>query len=48
LKKIGYKGVLSSEECSPVLEDHKFASIETVDRHVRAALRYMRKTIAKA
>jgi len=48
LKKIGYKGVLSSEECSPVLENHKFAGIETVDRHVRAASRYMRKIIAEA
>ena len=48
LKKIGYKGVLSSEECSPVLENHKFASIETVDRHVRAALRYMKKIVAEA
>ena len=45
LKKIGYRGVLSSEECSPVLENHKYAGMETVDRHVRAALRYMKKLI---
>ena len=48
LTKIGYKGVLSSEECSPVLENHKYAGIETVDRHVRAALRYMKKIVAEA
>jgi len=47
LKEIGYRGVLSSEECSPVLENHKYAGIETVDRHVKAALRYMRKIIAE-
>jgi len=46
LKKIGYEGVLSSEECSPVLENHQYTSIETVDRHVRAALKYMKETIA--
>lgn len=48
LKKIGYSGVLSSEECAPVLENHQFAGIETVDRHVKAALEYMKNTIANA
>jgi len=48
LKQIGYGGVLSSEECSPVLENHQYGSIETVDRHVRAALRYMKKIAAEA
>lgn len=47
LKKIGYDGFLSSEECAPVLEDHKYAGIEVVDRHVKAALRHMRELIAE-
>jgi len=48
LKKTGYNGVLSSEECSPVLENHKYAGMETVDRHVGAALKFMKKLIAEA
>lgn len=45
LKSIGYNGFLVSEECSPVLEKHEYQGIETVDRHVRAALKYMRELI---
>lgn len=48
LKRIGYKGVLSSEECAPVLERHRYASIEVVDRHVKAALKFMRKILAES
>jgi len=47
LKEIGYRSVLSSQERSPVLENHEYAGIETVDRHVKAALRYMKKTTAE-
>ncbi len=46
LKRIGYDGFISSEECSPVLEDHEYQGIDTVDRHVKAALKYMKKLIA--
>lgn len=46
LKRIGYDGFIVSEECSPVLEKHQYAGIETVDRHVRAALRYMRELVS--
>ncbi|MBS7625228.1 TIM barrel protein [Candidatus Bathyarchaeota archaeon] len=45
LKRIGYSGFLVSEECSPVLERHEYQGIEAVDRHVRAALKYMRELI---
>ncbi|MEM2100512.1 MAG: sugar phosphate isomerase/epimerase family protein, partial [Thermoproteota archaeon] len=46
LKRIGYDGFISSEECSPVLENHEYQGIDVVDRHVKAALRYMKKLIA--
>ncbi|NHW00070.1 MAG: sugar phosphate isomerase/epimerase [Thaumarchaeota archaeon] len=46
LKRIGYDGFLSSEECSPVLENHEYQGIEVVDRHVKAALKYVKKLIA--
>ncbi|MFH7835312.1 MAG: sugar phosphate isomerase/epimerase family protein [Candidatus Aenigmatarchaeota archaeon] len=46
LKRIGYKGFLVSEECSPVLVDHEYQGIEVVDRHVKAALKYMKELIS--
>lgn len=46
LARIGYEGFLSSEECAPVLEKHGYASVEVVDRHVKAGLKYMRRLIA--
>lgn len=46
LKRIGYDGFLASEECAPVLENHEPQGIEIVDRHVRAALRYMKELIS--
>jgi len=46
LKRIGYDGFISSEECSPVLENHEYQGIDVVDRHVKAALKYMKKLIA--
>jgi len=48
LKRIGYKGFLASEECAPVLINHTYQGVEEVDRRVKAALKYMRKTIAEA
>ncbi len=46
LKRIGYDGFVSSEECSLVLEDHEHQGINVVDRHVKAALKYMKKLVA--
>jgi len=46
LKRIGYDGFLASEECAPVLENHEPQGIEIVDRHVKAALRYMKELIS--
>jgi len=45
LKRIGFDGFIASEECSPVLEGHEYQSVEVVDRHVKAALKYMRKLV---
>jgi len=45
LKRIGFDGFIASEECSPVLEDHEYQGVEVVDRHVKAALKYMRKLV---
>ncbi len=42
LEKIGFDGFFTSEECGPVLVNHQYSTIETVDRHVKAALKYMR------
>ena len=47
LKRIGFEGFIASEECGPVLENHEYQGIETVDRHVRAALRYMKELTSK-
>ena len=46
LKRIDFDGFIASEECSPVLEDHEYQGIEAVDRHVKAALRYMRELVS--
>lgn len=46
LKRIGYNGFLVSEECSPVLENHEYGGMEIVDRHVKAALKYMKHLIS--
>jgi len=46
LRRIGFDGFIASEECSPVLEYHEYQGIEAVDRHVRAALRYMRELVS--
>lgn len=46
LKRIGYDGFIASEECAPVLENHEYQGIEAVDRHVKAALKYMRELIS--
>jgi sugar phosphate isomerase/epimerase len=45
LKRIGFDGFIASEECSPVLKNHEYQGIEAVDRHVKAALKYMRNLI---
>lgn len=45
LKRIGYNGFLASEECAPVLENHEYQGVEAVDRHVKAALKYMRELL---
>lgn len=47
LRKIGYKGYLVQELCSPVIRDHEYLGIEEVNRKTRLALRYMKKSIAK-
>ncbi|MEM2914735.1 MAG: TIM barrel protein [Candidatus Bathyarchaeia archaeon] len=46
LKRIGFDGFITSEECGPVLVNHQYSGIETVDRHVRAALKYMKALVS--
>jgi sugar phosphate isomerase/epimerase len=46
LKGIGFDGYIASEECAPVLENNEYQGIEAVDRHVRAALRYMKELVS--
>lgn len=46
LKRTGFDGFTASEECAPVVDNHEYQGIEVVDRHVRAALRYMRELVS--
>jgi len=48
LKKIGYRGYLSYEVCTPVVKGGKLQGIEEVDRLARLAVRYMKDLIEKA
>jgi len=53
LKKIGYKGYLSYEVCSPVVtnpkgSDNIVKGIEEVDRRVKLAVKFMKKVISEA
>lgn len=45
LKRIGYNGFICSEECEPVLKEHRYQGIETVDEHVKMAFEFMKKLI---
>lgn len=47
LKRINYDGFIVSEECSPVLENHEYRDMEVVDRHVKAALKYMKELVER-
>ncbi len=46
LRRTGFDGFIASEECAPVLVDHEYQGVQAVDRHVRAALKYMRQLVA--
>jgi sugar phosphate isomerase/epimerase len=46
LKRIGYDGYLESEECAPVLENHEFQGVEVAERHIKAAMKYMKSIIS--
>jgi sugar phosphate isomerase/epimerase len=46
LKRIGYDGYLESEECAPVLENHEFQGVDVAERHIKAAMKYMKSLIS--
>jgi sugar phosphate isomerase/epimerase len=46
LKRIGYDGYLESEECAPALENHEFQGVDVAERHIKAALKYMKSIIS--
>ena len=46
LKRIGYNGFLASEECAPVLENHEYQGVDVAERHIKAALKYMKSLIS--
>lgn len=48
LQQIGYDGYLVSEYCVPVIEQHRVAGIDAIDRATRLALRYMRRVVDNA
>jgi sugar phosphate isomerase/epimerase len=48
LQQIGYDGYLVSEYCVPVIEQHRVAGIDAIDRATRDALRYMRRVVDHA
>jgi sugar phosphate isomerase/epimerase len=48
LGRIGFGGYLVSEYCLPILEHHKLAGIEAIDRATQLALRYMKRVVQEA
>ena len=48
LDRMGYEGYLVSEYCLPILEHHKLAGIEAIDRATQLALRYMKRVVQEA
>lgn len=48
LAQIGYDGYLVSEYCVPVLENHRVAGIDAIDRATALSLRYMRNVVDNA
>lgn len=48
LKEVGYKGLLSHEQCSPiVVKGHKLGTVQTVDERYVDARNYFRKLLKK-
>ena len=48
LDRLGYQGYLVSEYCLPILENHRLAGIESIDRATQLALRYMQRVVQEA
>jgi len=48
LDRMGYEGYLVSEYCLPILENHRLAGIEAIDRATQLALRYMKRVVQEA
>jgi sugar phosphate isomerase/epimerase len=47
-KEIGYDGLLSHEQCSPIIaEGHKLGDIAEVDRRYQAAIAYLKPLVKK-
>jgi|SRR5271157_162273 len=46
LQRIGYNGYLASEECAPVLENHEYQGMDVAERHIKAAMKYMKHLIS--
>ena len=48
LTHIGYTGYLVSEYCTPVLEHHRIAGVEEIDKGTRLSLAYMKRLVDRA
>jgi hypothetical protein len=47
-KEVGYKGLLSHEQCSPIIiKGHEFGTVATVDERYVDARNYFRKLLKK-
>ncbi|GAH18459.1 unnamed protein product, partial [marine sediment metagenome] len=47
MKKIGYEGFFSYEQCGPVYVNHRMGTIEEVDRRAEIGLQNFRKLLAE-
>jgi sugar phosphate isomerase/epimerase len=45
LRRVGYDGYFVSEYCLPVLENHRLAGVEAIDRATSLALRFMKDIV---
>ena len=45
--EIGYDGLLSAEQCSPIIKDHQLGTIELVDERYAASLAFLKGLLVK-
>jgi len=46
-REIGYDGLLSAEQCSPIIKGHRLGTINLVDERYAASLAYLKGLLLK-